>query len=100
MPHFSKIAFLEKGSVRIELQEMLGDSWVLKPLGRIAGLYHLSFAVEDLAGEVKRWSAAGMKLLIPPKFAGIKIPAEEDWWFAYFQGPDGESIELRGPWKD
>jgi lactoylglutathione lyase len=97
VPYFSKFIFLEKDSVRIELQEMCSDVWQPTPTGRVRGLFHLSFAVENLDQEVKRWSATGLKLLVPPTYPGIMISGEENWRRTVFEGPDGEWVELRGP---
>ena len=97
LPHFARIVFLRKRSSRIELQEMRGDQWAATPTGRVGGLLHVSFAVDDLDGEVQRWTAAGQRLSVPPHHPGVMLPAEEHWRRAVFEGPDGELIELRGP---
>ena len=97
VPYFSKFIFIEKDSMRIELQEMCSDIWQPTPTGRVRGLFHLSFAVENLDQEMKRWSDAGLKVLVPAMYPGIMISGEEHWRRALFEGPDGEPIELRGP---
>jgi lactoylglutathione lyase len=97
VPYFSRFLFVEKDSLRIELQEMRGDQWTPTPTGRVAGLIHLSFAVDNLDREVQRWSAAGLTLMVPPMHPGLMISSEEHWRRAVFEGPDGEKIELRGP---
>jgi lactoylglutathione lyase len=79
------------------LQEMRGDQWASIPAGRVAGLIHLSFAVDDLDQEVKRWGTAGLMLMVAPMQPGLMISSEEHWRRAVFEGPDGEKIELRGP---
>jgi lactoylglutathione lyase len=97
LPHMGRVIFAQKGTVRIELQEMVGDQWGRLPEGRIRGIFHLSFAVDSLDETVKQWNEAGLNLLVSPMDPGVGIAQEEKWRRAVFEGPDGESIELRGP---
>ena len=94
---YSKIAFLEKNGVRIELMEMKGDGWTPMLQGRIAGMVHFALKTDNLLKEHKKWKDAGYVEKILPNCPNVAIPGEEDWWMCYFFGPDGESIELRGP---
>lgn len=96
LPVFSRIVFLEKDYMRFELCEIKGD-WSPLPSGRVSGMMHLAVDTDDILSEHRRWIEAGMKEKVAPNFPNIPIPGEEEWWMCYFFGPDGESIEIRGP---
>jgi methylmalonyl-CoA/ethylmalonyl-CoA epimerase len=88
-----RVAVLPMGESRIELLEAAADD---SPIAgflsrRGEGLHHICFEVEDLAGELERLRAAGMRLIDPhPRTgAGGKLIA-----FLHPSGTAGVLIEL------
>ncbi len=96
-PIYSRIAFLTNETVRIELLEAKGDVWSDAPSGRMRGVMHFAVDTDDIDREFQRWLDAGYEVKIPITFPNVPVPGEEDWWMCYFYGPDGESVEIRGP---
>ena len=96
LPDIKRIVLLGKGSERIELMEMRGEQRASTLTATVGGLHHLCFDVDDLDNEAKRCGAAGLKVIVPPQHGTVRVPSEEHWRRAVFQGPDGERIELRG----
>ena len=88
-----RVAFLEAGDALIELVEPLDDtSGVARYLaarGR-ATLHHLCFAVDDLAGTLRRLEADGIELIDRVPRAGV----EGDVAFVHPRAADGVLVEL------
>lgn len=53
------------------------------------GYIHFGLRVSDVHGEAARLRAAGVRFLSPP------VEFRPGVWVVYFQGPDGEVVELR-----
>lgn len=88
-----RVVFLEGGSGRIELLEPTdsasGVARFLAERGR-ATLHHVCFAVDDLAGELRRMAAGGVELVDRAPRRG----AEGDVAFLHPRAADGVLIEL------
>lgn len=88
-----RVVFFQVGEVRIELLEPTADD---SPIARFlakrgAGLHHVAYVVEDLAGTLARLKAAGVRLIDEePRFGahGMKIA------FVHPQGTSGVLTEL------
>ncbi len=67
-----KTAFFEAGDVHIELLEPTSDdSPIAKFLEKNGeGIHHIAFAVDDIAGQLKQASAAGVRLIHEVPFDG------------------------------
>ena len=96
LPDIKRIVLLGKGSERIELMEMRGEQQAPTPTSTVSGLHHLCFDVDDLDKEAQLCGAAGLKVIVTPQHGTVKVPSEEHWRRAVFEGPDGERIEFRG----
>ena len=99
IPVYSRIAFLKKDNVRVELLECRGSEWKELPAGRYCGGMHFAMDTDDIEKEYQRWIDAGYRVKIPLNFPDVDVPHEEDWWMCFFYGPNGESVEIRGPKK-
>lgn len=67
-----KTAFFEAGDVHIELLEPTSeDSPIAKFLEKNGeGIHHIAFAVDDIAGQLKQASEAGVRLIHEVPFEG------------------------------
>jgi methylmalonyl-CoA/ethylmalonyl-CoA epimerase len=67
-----KTAFFEAGDVHIELLEPTSeDSPIAKFLEKNGeGIHHIAFAVDDIAGQLKKASDAGVRLIHEVPFEG------------------------------
>lgn len=58
--------------------------------------WHYCLEVDDVDAEVARLTAAGLRVVSPPRPTEARAPREEGWRRAVLAGPAGELIELRG----
>lgn len=67
-----RTAFFDAGGVHLELLEPTGpDSAVAKFLAeRGEGIHHVAFRTDDIAGQLQRAAAAGVRLIHAQPFAG------------------------------
>jgi methylmalonyl-CoA/ethylmalonyl-CoA epimerase len=88
-----RVAVLPIGESRIELLEAAGEySPVAQFLARRGeGIHHICFEVEDLAGELERLKAAGMRLVDPHPHTGA---GGSQIAFLHPSGTAGVLIEL------
>ncbi len=79
--------FVGNDRTRIELEEANpGDEMMKVDTG--FGLYHLAFAVEDLAGLAEMLHREGVKFILEP------IQLRPDRKIAFIEDPDGVRIQL------
>jgi len=60
---------------------------------------HFCFVVDDLDSAYERLVADGVPVKSAPHPTTAREPFEEGWRRCVFKGPDGEEVELRGPWR-
>jgi methylmalonyl-CoA/ethylmalonyl-CoA epimerase len=95
----TKVAVLEAGESRLELLESMGED---SPIDRFIakrgeGLHHICFQVEDIAAELERLKAAGVRLIDrqPRRGAGGCLVA-----FLHPESMAGVLVELSQPAPD
>lgn len=60
-----------------------------------AGWFHIALRCNDVDGVIARLRAAGVPITMEPRNAPLPVPAgRPPIRIAFFNGPDGESIEL------
>jgi glyoxylase I family protein len=68
------------------------------PIVEGGAILHMCFRTSDTRGMTERIRAAGMKITMEPKDIAIKTtdhgPGEVPITISFFQGPDGEIVEL------
>lgn len=68
-----------------------------RPGGEPMSGFHLGLESDDLTATTARLEAAGLKVLIAPKPTTPRGEHQRGWRRAVFQGPHGETIEVKGP---
>lgn len=82
-----RIVALKAGSVEVELTQGKSADEPAQLAGR-SGLNHFAFYVENVDEMVKQLKQRGVKFTVEPK------QITEDIRAAFFEGPDGERLEL------
>ncbi|MBC8080363.1 MAG: VOC family protein [Gorillibacterium sp.] len=73
------------------LEVFAGGEKGIKPKG---GFFHIAFRTDDVDSAVERVRLAGAEITIEPKDVVIQGEVATPIRIAFFNGPDGESIEL------
>ncbi|WP_040952037.1 VOC family protein [Gorillibacterium massiliense] len=73
------------------LEVFAGGEKGLKPAG---GFYHIALRTDDVDGLIERVRATGAEITVEPKDVVIQSAVPVPIRIAFFNGPDGESIEL------
>lgn len=68
-----------------------------RPGGEPMSGFHLGLESDDLAATAAHFKAAGLKVVIEPKPTTPRGEHQKGWKRAVFQGPHGETIEVKGP---
>jgi len=73
------------------LEVFAGGEVGVKPTG---GFYHIALRTDDIDGIIERVRQAGAEITVEPKDVVIHGEVVTPIRVAFFNGPDGESIEL------
>ncbi len=88
MPEIEKVVYLKLGSTVLEFEH-----WNTE---RKNSGYHFCIISDDFDDDYNRLIANGVKLLQVPHLPEPRVASEKSWQRTLFQGPDGETIEIRG----
>lgn len=88
VPFIEKIVYLRLGDTVLEL--------IHTPAGQANAGYHFCLTTDDFDGDYQRLVNAGVHVAQEPHPTDARVPEEKGWKRAVFEGPDSESIEIRG----
>lgn len=87
------IADMELGDVRVEFIQYLDPPARPYPGDpSVAGSAHIAILTEDIEGEYRRLSTAGVRFHTPVRT--VHDPGRPVWKWCYFRDPDGICVEL------